>query len=70
MSPQAVAAAVVATGAGFVANVLGTAFITGFAKLSLGSLFVTTLALTGVSMALQKKPKITPQSSMARRSHH
>jgi hypothetical protein len=68
MSPQAVAAAVVATGATFVANAVGAALVTGFVAVSLTTTFVTTLVLTGVSMALAKKPKINPQSSMSGRS--
>jgi len=68
MAPQAVAAAVVATGATFVANAVGAALVTGFVAASLSTVFVTTLVLSGLSMALQKKPKINPQGSMAARS--
>jgi len=68
MAPQAVAAAVVATGATFVANAVGAALVTGFVAASLSTVFVTTLVLSGLSMALQKKPKLNPQGSMAARS--
>jgi len=68
MAPQAVAAAVVATGATFVANAVGAALVTGFVAASLSTVFVTTLVLSGISMALQKKPKLNPQSAMAGRT--
>ena len=68
MAPQAVAAAVVATTATAAANFVGAALVTGFVAASLSTVFVTTLVLSGISMALQKKPKINPQGSMAARS--
>jgi len=68
MAPQAVAAAVVATAATAAANFVGAALVTGFVAASLSTVFVTTLVLSGISMALQKKPKINPQGSMAARS--
>tara|TARA_R100000773_G_scaffold11882_1_gene10972 strand:+ start:12492 stop:15371 length:2880 start_codon:yes stop_codon:yes gene_type:complete len=68
MAPQAVAAAVVATTATAAANFVGAALVTGFVAASLTTVFVTTLVLSGISMALQKKPKINPQGSMAARS--
>tara|TARA_R100000353_G_scaffold8071_1_gene9743 strand:+ start:1443 stop:4313 length:2871 start_codon:yes stop_codon:yes gene_type:complete len=65
MSPQAVAAAVVATGATAAASFVAGTVITAAL---LTTTFVTTLVLSGVSMALAKKPKINPQGSMAARS--
>ena len=66
MAPQAVAAAVVAAGTQFAVGVVLPALAVSTTVLI--STFVTTLALTGLSMALQKKPKINPQGSMAARS--
>ena len=67
MSPQAVAAAVVATvvkvGANIVTGAVGAAILAGAS-----SIFITTLAVSGLSMVLQKRPKLNPQGSMAARS--
>ncbi len=67
MSPQAVAAAVIATGA----TALKIGLTKTFAAITFGALattFVTTLALTGLQMALQRKPKLSPVSAMLGRS--
>ncbi len=67
MAPQAVAAAVVATvvkvGANIVTGAVGAAILAGAS-----SIFITTLAVSGLSMVLQKRPKLNPQGSMAARS--
>ena len=67
MAPQAVAAAVVATvvkvGANIVTGAVGAAILAGAS-----SIFITTLAVSGLSMVLQKRPKLNPQGSMAGRS--
>ena len=63
--PQAVVAAVVATGATWAgAAIAGTALAAGV----LTTTFVTTLVLSGISMALTKKPKIPTQATMLGRS--
>ena len=63
--PQAVVAAVVATGATWAgAAIAGTALAAGV----LTATFVTTLVLSGISMALTKKPKIPTQATMLGRS--
>ena len=65
MAPQAVAAAVVAVGAQFTAGVLLGAAVTGA---MLATTFITTLVLSGLSMALAKKPKLSPTTAMSGRS--
>ncbi len=67
MAPQAVAAAVVAT-AVTAAKIAITESIKAITFAALATTFVTTLAISGASMALQKRPKINPQGSMAGRS--
>ena len=63
----AVVGAVLATGAA----VVSTAIASGFAAVTFGLVagtFAATLALSGISMALTKKPKIPTQASMLGRS--
>ena len=64
MAPQAVAAAVVSSVVKIGFNLATSAAI--FAGVT--SVFVTTLAVSGLSMVLQKRPKLNPQGSMAGRS--
>ena len=58
MAPQAVAAAVVSAAAKMAVNFVTGAVLTAGVK----TMFVTSLVLSGVSMALQKKPKLNPPS--------
>ena len=64
MAPQAVVAAVVSSVVKIGLNLATSKLI--FAGVA--SIFATTLAVSGLSMALQKRPKLNPQGSMAGRS--
>ncbi len=66
MAPKAVAAAVVAVGAQFTAGVLIPSLVVTGSMLA--TTFITTLVLSGLSMALAKKPKLSPTTAMSGRS--